>query len=73
LTLKIIRRIKLRKVIINKLLWIINLLNVNISEGIFYYAGNWNILVPVGKKINRDFGSSGERIQNSLYIVDALF
>jgi len=50
LTLKIIRRIKLRKVIINKLLWIINLLNVNISEGIFYYAGNWNILVPVGKK-----------------------
>ncbi len=32
-----------------------------ICENSFYYLGNWNILLPKGKKINRDYNSSGER------------
>ena len=32
-------------------------------------AVNWNILVTVGKKINRDSGSSGERTWKGLFFV----
>jgi hypothetical protein len=32
-------------------------------------AVNWNILVAVGKEINRDSQSSGERNGNSLYFL----
>jgi hypothetical protein len=55
-------KVSLKETLYKKIIY----LYIEIIKIYYYNSMNWNILVIEGKKINRDFVSSGERKQKKL-------